>query len=455
MLFQFLFYIFCFFNLHLCSQYTHYFPPPPPPPASSSSTTPSLHLSQIAGMCHLCDKGVLFLLVLLLFFLIHYLNTCGPRWWSLVTALSWCHICHSHSPSMAYTSMNTRVDVHSPMRAGRRTFCSFDTAACCRVQSAKPAFSPSSSLYFPNGTFQISVKTPWKPLDHPPHLSLNPIKALSFEIWLTNTASRQDEEGTAFHDDLHIISHKSRNESYTWINVINIEYINNTWDCEYVRWVLFGELCFSCTIVRSVLQSADELMMTTINACTSAIVGLNLVLVLFVFWEEKKIVLMTFCSKIFSNLKHVTVLGSFLSCFHCRARRDICSFFPWVLLDLLNLERCRGGRVVTVAELREVLKAKTGEKENQRGGKGRSYCREWYYSRECPVKQQSVVNKNKQIFKLHKLCVRLFPFHIWPRIYFLEKPFWLLKERLWCCWDLWSHNAAKMKKMHSPTRKLT
>lgn len=43
-------------------------------------------------------------------------------------------------------------------------------------------------------------------------LDLNPIRAFSFEIWLANTATRRDGESAAFHDDSHIISHKSRHE---------------------------------------------------------------------------------------------------------------------------------------------------------------------------------------------------------------------------------------------------
>lgn len=129
------------------------------------------------------------------------------------------------------------IDIHSPVRAGRSVRCSwrvqfFDAAASWRLKSRDSVFSPSSPLYFPNGTFQISVKllqwesTQLKPLDQPPSrgakkkkktspLNLNPIRAFSFEIWLTNTATWRDGDGesAAFHNDSHIISHKSRHES--------------------------------------------------------------------------------------------------------------------------------------------------------------------------------------------------------------------------------------------------
>lgn len=83
----------------------------------------------------------------------------------------------------------------------------------------------------------------------------------------------------------------------------------------------------------------------------------------------------------------------------------ICLFpvsFFWFLyfslgqLVLQDLEWCIGGKVVTISDLKEVLKAKTEEKDRQKGGEERCYHGESYYSWECPVKQQSVVNTNKQ-----------------------------------------------------------
>lgn len=56
----------------------------------------------------------------------------------------------------------------------------------------------------------------------------------------------------------------------------------------------------------------------------------------------------------------------------------------------------KGGRVVTISDLKEVLKAKTEEKDRQKGGEERSYHGESYHSWECPVRQQSVVNANKK-----------------------------------------------------------
>lgn len=66
-----------------------------------------------------------------------------------------------------------------------------------------------------------------------------------------------------------------------------------------------------------------------------------------------------------------------------------------------DLEWCVRGRVVTVSDLKEVLKAKMKEeKDRQKGGEERSYHGESYHSQECPVKQQSAVNTNKK--KLQK-----------------------------------------------------
>lgn len=51
-------------------------------------------------------------IIFCLFFLfIHYLNTVDLADYDLWFALSWCHIYHSHSPSMAYISL---IHIHSP-----------------------------------------------------------------------------------------------------------------------------------------------------------------------------------------------------------------------------------------------------------------------------------------------------------------------------------------------------
>lgn len=80
------------------------------------------------------------------------------------------------------------------------------------------------------------------------------------------------------------------------------------------------------------------------------------------------------------------------------------------------------GRVITISDLKEVLKAKTEEKDRQKGGKGRSY-HESHFSWECPVKQQSVNTKRKkssQKKRKKKLYLRLkFMF-----LYFTQKHSW-------------------------------
>ena len=60
------------------------------------------------------------------------------------------------------------------------------------------------------------------------------------------------------------------------------------------------------------------------------------------------------------------------------------------------------GRVVTVSDLKEVLRARTEEKDRQRGSKERSYHGESYcYSWECPVQQQSTqMLQRKQTLRL-------------------------------------------------------
>lgn len=64
-----------------------------------------------------------------------------------------------------------------------------------------------------------------------------------------------------------------------------------------------------------------------------------------------------------------------------------CFFVPWELFGLLDLELCRRGRVITITDLKEVLKAKTEEKEKQKGGEERSRRGESLYSWDCPVKR--------------------------------------------------------------------
>lgn len=111
-----------------------------------------------------------------------------------------------------------------------------------------------SSLDSPRGGFRISVKLlRWKsaekPLDQAPSrsarkaeeaaekgkkrktspLDSNPIRAFSFEIWLTDTATRRRRKRETR------ISLVTTHESQTWINAINIEYMNKTWDCEDAR----------------------------------------------------------------------------------------------------------------------------------------------------------------------------------------------------------------------------
>lgn len=117
-----------------------------------------------------------------------------------------------------------------------------------------------------------------------------------------------------------------------------------------------------------------------------------------------------------------------------------------------DLEWCIRGRVVTISDLKEVLKAKTEEKDRQKGGEERSYHGDSYYSWERSVKQQSVVITNKKASK--KLCLRLNFFSIFDLGAFLEKSFFrLLKERdCDVVVTFRSHNSRKNgKKMHNPT----
>lgn len=96
-------------------------------------------------------------------------------------------------------------------------------------------------------------------------------------------------ESAACNNDLHIISHKSRHESQTWIDVINIEYINNTWDCEYVRWVLVGEivlLLYYCAFCSTISRWTNDDHYKCMHFCS---VGLKNLGVFFVcLFESKK-----------------------------------------------------------------------------------------------------------------------------------------------------------------------
>jgi len=56
--------------------------------------------------------------------------------------------------------------------------------------------------------------------------------------------------------------------------------------------------------------------------------------------------------------------------------------FVWEQLVLRDFEWCIRGRVVTISDLKEVLKAKTEAKDRQKG------CAEENYSWEHPVRQQ-------------------------------------------------------------------
>lgn len=45
------------------------------------------------------------------------------------------------------------------------------------------------------------------------------------------------------------------------------------------------------------------------------------------------------------------------------------------------------GRVITISDLKEVLKAKTDKKDRQKGGMERSCHKEGHYTWKCPLKQ--------------------------------------------------------------------
>lgn len=104
---------------------------------------------------------------------------------------------------------------------------------------------------------------------------------------------RRERESAAFNNDLHIISHKSRHESQTWIDVINIEYINNTWDCEYVRWVLVGEivlLMYYCAFCSTISRWTNDDHYKCMHFCSVGLKNLGF-FCLFVWVQEKKSIL--------------------------------------------------------------------------------------------------------------------------------------------------------------------
>lgn len=124
-------------------------------------------------------------------------------------------------------------------------------------------------------------------------------------------------------------------------------------------------------------------------------------------------------------------------------------YFSRELLVLQDLEWCIRGRVVTVSDLKEVLRAKTEEKDRRTGSKERSYRGgELLLS---GMSCQTTVNTNKNCFKKTKQtdCLRryfLFIFDLGP---FLEESFFF------GCWGrererdcdvvvtFWSHNSHK------------
>lgn len=101
-------------------------------------------------------------------------------------------------------------------------------------------------------------------------------------------------ESAACNNDLHIISHKSRHESQTWIDVINIEYINNTWDCEYVRWVLVGEivlLLYYCAFCSTISRWTNDDHYKCMHFCSVGLKNLGFFFCLFVWVQEKESIL--------------------------------------------------------------------------------------------------------------------------------------------------------------------
>lgn len=165
-------------------------------------------------------------------------------------------------------------------------------------------------------------------------------------------------------------------------------------------------------------------MMTTINACTSAVLVWIWFLFVFIF--------VSFQKKNLSNLENVTVSG-FVCFFAMTIKRFfslnstdvisettelgimfyICSFpvsfliffyFPWEQLVLQDLEWCIRGRVVTISDLREVLKAKTEEKGQTERRQGEILS--WGVL-SC---QTTVSRQHKQKKASKKLCPRLYFF---------------------------------------------
>lgn len=61
--------------------------------------------------------------------------------------------------------------------------------------------------------------------------------------------------------------------------------------------------------------------------------------------------------------------------------------FSWGQLVLQDLEQCIRRRVVTISDLKEVLRAKTAEMDRLKASEERSYQGESYYSWEYTVKQ--------------------------------------------------------------------
>lgn len=119
-------------------------------------------------------------------------------------------------------------------RCGRRVQL-LDAAASCRLQTRNSAFSPGSPLYFPNGTFsdisqaatvrKYTAETTRSTPISQRQKKKKPLKTLH-SIWIPSEplvlkydsltlATRHDGDGESavFHNDSHIISHKSRHES--------------------------------------------------------------------------------------------------------------------------------------------------------------------------------------------------------------------------------------------------
>lgn len=111
----------------------------------------------------------------LLLFRTRYLNTGGPRWWSPVTASSWCHIICPHSPSMV-SYIHEYIDVHSPV-SGRHIerWCArcFDAAA-----SWRQGLVPAALCIFLMGLFRYQSSSYSEKVHSPTHSS-TPISPIS------------------------------------------------------------------------------------------------------------------------------------------------------------------------------------------------------------------------------------------------------------------------------------